>query len=74
MLRARTNDGLCILGLDAENIRRLTAGQPILVSLAQLGGTDDVMICYGETLEHVQRSLEKAMGPLPKPKPLRQDD
>lgn len=74
MLRARTKDGLCILGLDAENIRRLTTGQPILVSLSQLGGTDDVMICYGETLEQIQRDLEKATGPFPRPTPLRQDD
>lgn len=68
MLRARASNGVFILGLDAENVRRLTAGKPILVSLAELGGTDDVMILYGETLEDIKRELVDAAGePLPEP-------
>lgn len=71
MIIARMNDGLFILGLDAENIKRLKEGQPILKSLAELGGTDDIMICYGETLADIQADLEKASGQkLPEPKPL----
>ena len=62
MLRARTSNGVFILGIDAENVRRLQAGKPILVSLAELGGTDDVMIVYGETLDDIQRELEQALG------------
>ena len=62
MLRARTSNGVFILGIDAENVRRLQAGKPILVSLAELGGTDDVMIFYGETLDDIQRELEQVMG------------
>jgi len=72
MLRARLTNGMFILGLDAENVRRLKAGQPIVVSLAELGGSDDVAIMYGDTLEDVQRELERAQGsPLPKPTPLK---
>jgi hypothetical protein len=71
MLRARTSDGLFILGLDAENIRRLMAGEPVLVSLAEMGGTDDVMIMAGETLDDIKRELETASGQeLPTPKSL----
>lgn len=68
MLRARTSNGVFILGLDAENIRRLKAGKPILVSLAEMGGSDDVMIMAGETLEDIKNELENASGSkLPNP-------
>ena len=65
MLIAHGTNGLMILGLDAENIRRLKEGQPILKSLSQFGGRDDILILYGETLEDVKRQLEASMGPLP---------
>lgn len=72
MLRARLNNGPFILGIDAENVRRLQAGKPIIVSLAELGGTDDVVIMYGETLADIQKELETVQGaPLPKPTPLK---
>lgn len=71
MLRARTTDGTFILGLDAENVRRLQAGKPILVSLGQIGGTDDVLIVYGETIEAIAAELERASGArLPPAQPL----
>ena len=66
MLIARASNGMIILGIDAENVRRLKEGKPILKSLAQFGGTDDVLIVYGDTLDDVQRILENSIGPLPK--------
>lgn len=66
MLRARLSNGAFVLGIDAENVRRLKKGQPIRVNLAELGGTDQVFIMYGETFEDIQRELEAASGsPLP---------
>lgn len=65
MLIAHAASGLMILGLDAENVKRLKEGQPILKSLAQFGGTDDILIVYGETLDDVRKQLEKAFGALP---------
>ena len=66
MIRARLSNGIFILGIDAENVRRLQAGKPIVVSLAELGGTDAVCIMYGETLQDIGRDLEAAVGaPLP---------
>jgi hypothetical protein len=65
MIRARLGNGVFILGLDAENVHRLKRGQPILVSLAELGGTDDVVIMYGERLTDIERDLEAVFGPLP---------
>lgn len=71
MIRARLSNGAFILGLDAENIKRLTAGRPILVSLAELGGSDDVYIMYGNTLDDIANELREASGePLPNPTPI----
>jgi hypothetical protein len=70
MIIAKLNDGLFILGLDAENIDRLKKGQPILKSLAEFGGKDDIAIVYGDTLQDIQAVLEKEFGPMPNPKPL----
>lgn len=68
MLKARMSDGTFILGIDAENVKRLKKGQPIIVCLAELGGTDDVLIMYGDTLQAIQDELERVSGrPLPKP-------
>lgn len=50
------------LGLDAENIRRLTNGQPIHIELEQLGGTDKILIMAGETLADVAKEIEEATG------------
>lgn len=71
MLRARASDGTFILGIDAENVKRLKEGKPIVVSLAELGGHDDVLIMYGETLQDIVRELEQASGSkLPVPTPI----
>lgn len=71
MLRARIQGGPFILGIDAENVKRLKAGKPILVSLVELGGTDDVLIVYGDTLADIQRELEAASGsPMPPATPI----
>lgn len=73
MLRARLSNGAFVLGLDDENIKRLTAGHPIIVCLAQLGGTDDVIIMHGASLEAIKAELEAVTGkPLPpQSKPVR---
>lgn len=71
MIRARASDGTFILGIAAENVKRLKEGKPILVSLAELGGHDDVLIVYGETHEDILRELEEASGSkLPAPTPI----
>ena len=62
MLKARTSNGVFILGIDAENVKRLMNNKPILVSLAELGGKDDVMIMYGDTLEDIAKELERSTG------------
>ncbi len=71
MIRARLSSGAFVLGLDAENLRRLQGGEPIKINLAQLGGTDLIYLMYGDTLADIQAELEKAQGsPLPDPTPL----
>ncbi len=66
MLRARLSTGVFVLGLDAVDIRRLMMGQPARVKLAPVGGTDDLCIVYGETIDDIKHDLETASGiPLP---------
>lgn len=66
MLKARLSNGTFVLGLDANNIRELQKNRPIVVSLSKIGGTDKVVIMFGETLAHIARELEEASGgPLP---------
>lgn len=71
MLRARLSNGAFILGIDAENVKRLKDGKPIMVSLAEMGGSDDVCIMYGDTLQSIAAELERASGEaLPKATPI----
>lgn len=71
MIKARLSDGRFILGLDAINVQRLQAGQPIACSLAQVGGTDDLIIMFGPTLQDIVDQLQQANGgPLPPAQPL----
>lgn len=70
MLIARVSNGMFILGIDAENVRRLKAGQPILKALSMFGGTDDIAIVYGDTLDDVKNQLTKLYGSVPEPTPL----
>lgn len=71
MLRARLSNGTFLFGLDAENVRRLQAGEPIMVDLRSLGGTDKFALMFGETLADIAAELERLTGqPLPPPQPL----
>lgn len=68
MIRALLSDGTFLFGVDAENIRRLTNGQPIVIDLTEMGGKDKFAIMYGETIEDIQEQLEEITGePLPTP-------
>ena len=68
MLRARLNDGTFIMGLDRVNIERLTHGEPIAINLVPLGGSDVVILHFGETLEAIKAEWERHnRGPLPQP-------
>lgn len=66
MIRARSGD-LFILGLDAENLRRLQAKEPILVPLRELGGPAvRVLILYGgETPAEVAQTIGESAGASP---------
>jgi hypothetical protein len=58
------------LGLSAENVRRLQAGQPIHFSAAAMGlGDFDVVICFGETEAEIERQLAPAIGPATRRRP-----
>ena len=65
MIHARLTNGDFIFGMDAENIRRLTSGQPVMIELSRLGAEGRIIITYAETLEEITRQLEAKFGPLP---------
>lgn len=44
-------------GIDAENVRRLQAGQPIIASVSIDGRPCQIVIHYGETIEAILEHL-----------------
>ncbi len=75
MLRARLSNGDFLFGLDAENVKRLTEGQPIVIDLASMGGQNRVLIMYGKTLDAIKMELAQATGHrLPPVQPYYGDD
>ena len=60
MIKARTKSGLIILGLESENIRLLIDHHPMLVNLSEVGGTDRVLIMYGETKDDIVQEIMEA--------------
>ena len=69
MLKAYSNQGI-ILGLSAENIRRLKSGKPIKFNLTELNGHPDapilpdvnVIILAGDTEKNMANTLLKLAG------------
>lgn len=49
-----------LLGVDRENINRLTSGKPIICRAESVGIERDVMVVFGETLQDVADELAKA--------------
>jgi hypothetical protein len=70
MIQAKLGDGTYLMGLDAENIRRLMSGDDLVINLRKIGGHEVVRVTYGNTLQDVVRRLEKQFGPLPPASPL----
>lgn len=46
------------LGISAENVKRLIAGQPIIVDGVEMGIEVEVMIFYGETEDDLRKSIQ----------------
>lgn len=57
MIKAKSKDGLIILGIDKENVKRLQEGQPIYVRGQDLAIANDIVIVYGETTAAIQKDL-----------------
>lgn len=63
MIKARgtTSDGVefILLGLSGENVTRLVAGEPILLSLSEVGLDGfELSIIYGQTEADIIKDLE----------------
>jgi len=61
-MTGQTSEGrpFLLLGVDRENINRLTAGKPIICKGESVGIDRDVMVVFGETLQDVTDELAKA--------------
>ncbi len=62
MIKARLSDGTLILGLSAENLKRLQQGKPILFDGHQLGYPGKIAIVYGETEDAIAKDLLRETG------------
>ena len=66
-LTGKTGDRpFLILGVDRENINRLTSGKPIRVTMESVDIERDVMVIFGETLQDVMDQLTSAGVELPR--------
>jgi hypothetical protein len=64
MIKARSGN-LVVFGLEAKNIERLKAGDPMLIKMSEVGkaGPDDVIvILYGDTQDDIIAEIEKKLG------------
>lgn len=57
-----------MLGIDAENVRRLKQGKPIAIRGKDVNLDLDVFIMYGATVKDIYRELKAAGLDLPMPK------
>lgn len=57
MLKIKLSDGTIILGLEAENVKRLKEDSPICVKGKELGLDHDIYIVYGQRIEDITERL-----------------
>ena len=58
MIKAKLNNGDLVFGLSAENVKRLTNGEPIVVNLKDVGLEERrIMITYGETEDKIYEHM-----------------
>lgn len=53
MIRAKTEKGTVLLGIDKENVKRLKEGKPIYVKGDSIGIENDICIAYGDSLQDI---------------------
>jgi hypothetical protein len=66
MLKGKIGNTI-ILGIDAENVKRLKENRPIFVNGSELDIPMDICIMYGDTLKEVADSLNISLGAQEKP-------
>lgn len=62
MILARFTDGTFFVGIEQANIDKLKAGHPMQIDLSRVGGSDKVIVHYGNTLADVERELREHFG------------
>ena len=60
MIKVRMSSGSVLLGITAENVERLLAGQPILLNLKDIGlPSQQIAIIYGPTIADLMDQLRE---------------
>lgn len=62
MLRAKSSNGVIILGLDNEDIKLLRGGYPLLAEAKEMGCENEIVVMYGANFAHIKAVLETASG------------
>jgi hypothetical protein len=60
MIKVKLSGGgqpVVLLGLEAENVKRLKEGKPILIKGAEIQIPFDILIVYGSTVEVITKEL-----------------
>lgn len=61
MIQLKLNN-IVILGVDAENIKRLQEGQPMLIDMTKFGEFNKLAVFYGEKTQDIKNDIEKMTG------------
>lgn len=65
MIKAKfkgVNGDIIVLGIDAENVKRLKDGKPIHVKGTDIDTDSDIYIVYGHTLDDIAKWLQLLLG------------
>jgi len=73
MIKFRAGE-LLGFGISEENVKRLKAGQPIKINLAEMGLSGEMLIFYKPTDEELVESMKPYIGKETVIKPLNEGD
>lgn len=62
-MQSKEGKNILLLGLSEENVKRLKENKPIHINGSEIGLSNDVIIMYGETEEHLYKELEPMIKP-----------
>jgi hypothetical protein len=62
MVILHMRDGRWVVGFDANNLRLMQAGKPMVIDFAKYGGEGMLYLMYGDTVEAITADLQRLTG------------